>query len=169
MARQTLTLRCLVCAFAVMAPGLAFAQETTTAGPKDLTRSTMDPVDKIVGMWQVGKVDGATTSDTLEGGVLQIDRQAVTTLESGTCTNPRFIEQLGTINIECLGQGLASASWDPQAPGKLQWSEGGLTAALRRISGTETLQSPATEGGDDQAAPAEEDGSDEGEGDEQAQ
>jgi hypothetical protein len=168
MARPTLTLL-IAAAGLVASPCLALAQEATTAGPKDLTRATMDPVDKLVGLWQVDKVDGATRSDALQGSVLQIDRQAVTTLESGTCTNPRFIEQLGAINVECLGQGLASASWDPQNPGRLQWSEGGLTAALRRISGTEALQSPpaATEG--DPATPAEEDGEGGDEGDTQAQ
>lgn len=163
MAREKLTLRGLVVVLGLLAaPCLALAQEMTTAGPKDLTRSAMDPVDKITGMWQVDKVDGSTSSDTLVGTALKIDRQSVTTLESGSCTNPSFVEQLGTIAIACVGQGLATASFDPQSPGKLQWTEGGLSASLHRISGTETLQSPPAAG--DQTAPAEQGGSDAGEG-----
>jgi len=127
-------------------PGLAAAQEQV--GPQDLTRTTADPVDKLVGVWRVDKVDGNVPSDALRGRVLRIDRQSAATLTLGTCTNPSFAEQLGSITVSCLGQSLASAAWNPQEPGTLQWSEGGLQAVLHRISGTEALDSPPpAEGG----------------------
>jgi len=148
MARPRLTsLRFIIAAMALVgAPGLAAAQET--AGPQDLTRSTMDPIDKLVGVWRVDRVEGSTTSDNLQGSVLKIDRQSAATLTGGTCSNPSFAEQLGSISVTCLGQLLATASWDPQEPGTLQWSEGGVKAVLRRISGTEALQSPPAEAGE---------------------
>ena len=121
-------------------PSLAMGQDQV--GPKDLTRTTMDPVEKLVGVWQVAKIEGSAPSDSLRGRVLRIDRQSVATLTLGTCTNPSFAEQLGSITVSCLGQSLASAAWNPQEPGTLQWSEGGLQAVLHRISGTEALDSP---------------------------
>jgi hypothetical protein len=118
-------------------PGLAPAQEEV--GPKDLTRSTADPVEKLVGVWRVDKVDGGAPA---AGQVLRIDRRSVATLTRGTCTNPRFDERLGSITVRCLGQDLATAAWDPQEPGRLRWSEGKIEAALSRISGTEALDAP---------------------------
>lgn len=121
-------------------PSLAVAQDQV--GPQDLTRTTADPIEKLVGIWQVAKIEGSAPSDSLRGRVLRIDRQSVATLTRGTCTNPSFAEQLGSITVSCLGQSLASAAWNPQEPGTLQWSEGGLQAVLHRISGTEALDSP---------------------------
>jgi hypothetical protein len=134
-------------------PSLAMAQDQV--GPEDLTRTTMDPVDKLVGVWQVAKIEGSAPSDSLRGRVLRIDRQSVATLTLGTCTNPSFAEQLGSITVSCLGQSLASAAWNPQEPGTLQWSEGGLQAVLHRISGTEALDSPPAA---EDAAPEDEEG-----------
>ena len=126
----------------VAVPCLASAQESKTAGPQDLSRAAADPVDKITGVWRVDRLDGTVPSDALQGRVLKVDRQSVTTLISGSCTSPSFAQQLGEITITCLGQALANARWDPQAPGRLQWSEGSLAAVLSRISGTEALKSP---------------------------
>jgi hypothetical protein len=122
------------------APCLAIAQEQV--GPEDLTRTTMDPVEKLVGVWRVDKIDGGAPSDSLQGRVLRIDRQSAATLTLGTCTNPSFAEQLGSITVACLGQSLATAEWNPQEPGTLQWSEGSFQAVLHRLSGTEALDSP---------------------------
>ena len=119
---------------------LAVAQDQ--AGPQDLTRTTLDPIERLMGVWQVAKIEGSAPSDSLQGHVLRIDRQSVATLTLGSCTNPGFAEQLGSITVSCLGQTLATAAWNPQEPGMLQWSEGGLQAVLHRISGTETLDSP---------------------------
>jgi hypothetical protein len=138
------------------APCLAVAQEQ--AGPEDLTRATMDPVEKLVGVWRVDKIDGSAPSDALQGRVLRIDRQSVATLTLGTCTNPSFAEQLGSITIACLGQGLATTEWDPQEPGTLQWSEGSFRAVLHRLSGTEALDSPPAA---EDAAPEDEEGTEE--------
>jgi hypothetical protein len=134
-------------------PSLARAQDQV--GPQDLTRTTADPVEKLIGVWQVAKIEGSAPSDSLRGRVLRIDRQSVATLTLGTCTNPSFAEQLGSITVSCLGQSLASAAWDPQEPGTLQWSEGGLQAVLHRISGTEALDSPPAA---EDAAPEDEEG-----------
>ncbi|MDQ7247258.1 hypothetical protein [Dongia sedimenti] len=121
-------------------PGLALAQDEV--GPVDLTRATMDPVEKLVGVWRVDRIDGSAPADSLRGRVLRIDRQSVATLTRGSCSNPSFAEQLGSITVTCLGQDLAIAAWNPQEPGTLQWSEGGLQAVLHRLSGTEALDSP---------------------------
>ena len=146
-------------ALMLCAPCLAAAQEQV--GPQDLTRSTKDPVEKLVGLWRVEKIDERLSSDALKGRVLRIDRQSVGTLTLGTCTNPGFTEQLGSITVTCLGQDLAAAAWDPDAPGTIEWTERDLRFVLRRISGTEALDSPPAE----TAVPAEE----EEEGSEDAQ
>jgi hypothetical protein len=144
------------------APGFAAAQEQV--GPQDLTRSTADPVDKLVGLWRVEKIDERLSSDALKGRVLRIDRQSVETLTLGTCTNPGFTEQLGSITVTCLGQDLATAAWDPDAPGAIEWTERGFQTVLRRISGTEALDSPPAES----AVPAESEAPEEEEGTEDA-
>jgi hypothetical protein len=102
----------------------------------------MDPVEKLVGVWRVDKLDERLSSDALMGRVLRIDRQSVETLALGTCTNPGFAEQLGSITVTCLGQDLAAVAWNPEEPGTIEWSEQGLRFVLRRISGTEALNSP---------------------------
>jgi hypothetical protein len=135
-------------------PSLAVADQV---GPEDLTRTTLDPVEKLVGVWRVDQVDGDASSDLLQGRVLRIDRQSVATLTLGICTNPSFIEQLGSITVSCLGQDLASAAWNPQEPGTLRWSEAGLQAVLHRISGTEALDSPPAA---EDEAPDDEEGAD---------
>jgi hypothetical protein len=132
-------------------PCLAVAQDTV--GPDDLTRTTLDPVEKLVGVWRVDRIDGSAPSDALQGRVLRIDRQSAATLTLGTCSNPSFAEQLGSITVVCLGQTLATATWNPQEPGRLLWSEGGFQAVLHRISGTEALDSPPAA---EDAAPQEE-------------
>jgi hypothetical protein len=136
----------------VGATGLAQAQDQV--GPDDLTRATADPVEKLVGLWRVDKIDERLSSDALKGRVLRIDRQAVATLTLGTCTNPGFAEQLGSIAVTCLGQDLATVAWNPQEPGTVEWSERDLHFVLRRISGTEALDSPPPAEGE--APPAEE-------------
>jgi len=137
------------------APTLALAQEEV--GPQDLNRTTMDPVEKLVGVWRVDQVSGDAASHALKGRVLRIDRQSVATLTLGTCTNPSFAEQLGSITVACVGQNLATASWNPQEPGALQWTEGGVQAVLHRLSGTEALDSPppAQDAAPQDAAPQE--------------
>ena len=142
----------LIGAMMAALPSLAVAQDQV--GPEDLTRTTMDPVEKLVGVWQVATIEGSAPSDSLRGRVLRIDRQSVATLTRGTCTNPSFAEQLGAITVACLGQALATAAWNPQQPGTLQWSEGGFQAVLHRISGTEALDSPPA--AEDQAPPDDE-------------
>jgi hypothetical protein len=153
------------------AAGLATAQDEV--GPQDLTRSTADPVEKLVGLWRVDKVEGTAPPNVAAGQVLKIDRQSVETLTRGSCSNPSFGEQLGSITVSCLGQDLASAAWNPEAPGTLQWSEGNLHAVLSRISGTEALGAPSPAAEDlapaadeavpaeDEAAPAEDEGEEE--------
>jgi hypothetical protein len=139
--RTVMGLRSVIGAMVLLAaPGLAVAQEQV--GPEDLTRSTADPVEKLVGLWRVDSIDERLSSDALKGRVLRIDRQSVTTLTLGTCTNPSFVEQLGSITVNCLGQGLATVAWNPEVPGTIEWSERDLRFVLRRISGTEALDSP---------------------------
>jgi hypothetical protein len=171
MAQRTVTSVCVVIAAITLAvaPGLALAQEQV--GPQDLTRTTADPVEKLVGVWRVDRVEGNAPAAGLKGHVFRIDRQSVATLTLGTCTNPGFTEKLGSIDIGCVGQSLASAAWDPQQPGTLQWSEAGIQAVLHRISGTEALDSPPpaaapNEGGEEGAA-GDDEGTDEGAGDAQ--
>jgi hypothetical protein len=141
MAQGTVTrLRFVVGAILVGVPCLAVAQEQV--GPEDLTRSTADPVEKLVGLWRVDSIDVRLSSDALKGRTLRIDRQSVETLTLGSCTNPSFVEQLGSITVTCLGQDLATVAWNPQEPGTIEWSERDLRFVLRRISGTEALDSP---------------------------
>jgi len=144
---------------AVLAQDQAPEVDAKTVGPQDLSRANADPIGKLEGLWQVDRVDGRAPSDTLRGRVLRIDRQSVTTLTLGTCINPSFAEQLGSISVACLGQTLASASWDPGKPGTIQWSEGDLRAVLHRLSGTEALQ----------AVPAEDEGAGDDQGTDEAQ
>lgn len=144
MAQRTVTRFQILVGGILLLPSIALAQDQV--GPDDLTRTTMNPIEKLVGVWQVAKIEGGAASDSLQGHVLRIDRQSVATLTLGTCTNPSFVEQLGSITVSCLGQSLASAEWNPQHPGTLQWSEGGLHAVLHRISGTEALDSPPAAG-----------------------
>ena len=139
-------LRWVIGAILLGVPCLAVAQEQV--GPQDLTRTTADPVEKLVGLWRVAKIDERLSSDALLGQVLRIDRQSAGTLTLGNCTNPGFTEQLGSITVTCLGQNLATAAWNPQEPGTIEWSERDLHFLLRRISGTEALDSPPpAEGG----------------------
>jgi hypothetical protein len=142
MAQRTVTrLRAVIGAMVLLAaPGLAAAQDQV--GPEDLTRSTADPVEKLVGLWRVDRIDARLSSDALTGRTLRIDRQSVATLTLGSCTNPSFVEQLGSITVTCLGQDLATVAWNPQEPGMIDWSERDLRFVLRRISGTEALDSP---------------------------
>lgn len=154
----------------VCTPCLASAQEQV--GPQDLTRTTADPVEKLVGLWRVDKIEGTAPAHLTAGQVLRIDRQSVATLTQGTCSNPSFDEKLGSIAVACLGQDLASAAWNPEEPGTIQWSEGKLQAKLSRISGTETLDSPppaATEAVPAEEGPAEEGPAEEDEGSEDAE
>ncbi len=138
MAQRKVTRTLIGALLLAFVPYVASAQEAV--GPQDLTRSTADPVEKLVGLWRVDRVEGL--SSVVAGQVLRIDRQSVETLTLGTCSNPGFDERLGAITVSCLGQDLASAAWDPQAPGMLRWSEGSVQAVLSRISGTETMDSP---------------------------
>jgi hypothetical protein len=149
MAQGTVT-RLLIGGF-LLAPCVAAAQEQV--GPQDLTRNTTDPVDRLVGLWRVDQVEGTAPAGVAAGQVLRIDRRSVATLTQGTCSNPSFDEELGTITVACLGQTLASAAWNPERPGSLRWSEGNLHAVLSRISGTEAIDSPPPAAED--VAPAE--------------
>jgi hypothetical protein len=158
MAQRTV-IRLLLGAWLLIAvPCLASGQDQV--GPSDLTRDTRDPVDRLVGLWRVDRIELDAKSDGLRGRVLRIDRQAVETLTLGTCTNPGFVEQLGSIAVSCLGRELATAAWNPEEPGMIQWSEAGFKARLKRISGTEALGSPPPAAG---ASPAEDEGSEDSE------
>jgi hypothetical protein len=137
----------------LLAPCVASAQDQV--GPKDLTRNTTDPVDRLVGLWRVDQVEGTASAGIAARQVLRIDRRSVATLTQGTCSNPSFDEELGAITVACLGQTLASAAWNPEQPGSLRWSEGNLHAVLSRISGTEAIDSPPPAA--EEAAPAEDD------------
>lgn len=135
----------------LLVPCLASAQEQV--GPQDLTRNSHDPVDRLVGLWRVERIEGNAPAGAASGQVLRIDRQSVATLTQGTCSNPSFGEALGAITVACLGQNLASAAWNPDQPGSLFWVEGGLQAELSRISGTEAIDSPPPAA--EEAAPVE--------------
>lgn len=153
-------MRFLMGALLLTVPCFASAQDQV--GPQDLTRNTTDPVDRLVGLWRVDKIDGTAPAGVAAGQVLRIDRQSVVTLTQGTCSNPSFDEELGAITVACLGQDLASAAWNPEQPGSLRWSEGKLHAQLSRISGTEAIDSPPPAAED--TAPAEdEEGSEDAE------
>jgi hypothetical protein len=160
MAQRTVTRFLIGVLLLLGVPCLALAQEEV--GPKDLTRNTSDPVDKLVGVWRVDRVEGTAPTDVAAGQVLRIDRQSVATLTQGTCSNPSFDEKLGTITVVCLGQDLAAAAWNPEQPGTLQWSEGKLQAKLSRISGTETLDSPPP-AATDEVPPEDEEGTEDAE------
>jgi hypothetical protein len=152
----------------LLAPGMASAQDQ--AGPQDLTRNTADPIDRLVGLWQVERIEGAAPADIGSGRVLRIDRQSAATLTQGTCSNPGFVETPGAITVTCLGQELAAAAWNPGQAGRLYWVEGGLKAELSRISGTEAIDSPppaaeAAPAGDEPAS--DESGADESAGDDE--
>jgi len=140
MAQRTVTRPVIGALLLAGVPWIASAQEAV--GPHDLTRSTADPVEKLVGLWRVDSVAPGAPSGVVAGQMLRIDRQSVATLTLGTCSNPGFDEKLGAITVSCLGQDLAAAAWDPQVPGTLHWSEGALQAVLSRISGTEAMDSP---------------------------
>ncbi len=152
-------MRFLLGAF-LLVPCLASAQDQV--GPQDLTRNTTDPVDRLVGLWRVERVEGEAAANVGSGQVLRIDRQSVATLTQGTCSNPSFEPELGAITVACLGQDLASAAWNPEQPGSLYWVEGSLQVELSRISGTEAIDSPPPAA--DEAAPV-----DDGEGSEDAE
>jgi len=166
MAQRVMTsLRFLVVAILLAGvPCLALAQEQV--GPQDLTRNTLDAIEKLVGVWRVDQVAGKAP-DGLKGRTLRIDRQSVATLTLGTCTNPSFAEHLGSLSIACIGQNIASAAWNPQKPGTLQWTEGDFQVVLRRISGTEALDSPPPAAAPAGAESGEGEGTDEGTGDAQ--
>ncbi len=138
----------------VLVPCLASAQDQV--GPQDLTRNTADPVDRLVGLWRVERVEGEAAAGVGSGQVLRIDRQSVATLTQGICSNPSFAENLGAITVICLGRDLASAAWNPEQPGSLFWAEGGVRAELSRISGTEAIDSPPPAAAEE-AAPATDD------------
>jgi len=161
MAQRTVTRFLLGALLLAGVPCLALAQDQV--GPQDLTRNTNDPVDRLVGLWRVDRIDLNAPSDWLRGRVLRIDRQSAETLTLGTCTNPSFAERLGSITVSCLGQELASAAWNPEEPGTIQWSEGGFKARLKRISGTETLDSPPPAADAPAEDPVEDQGSEESE------
>jgi hypothetical protein len=73
MAQGTVTrLRLAIGALVLLAaPCFAMAQEQV--GPQDLTRSTMDPVEKLVGLWRVDRIDERLSSDALKGRTLRTD------------------------------------------------------------------------------------------------
>ncbi|HVZ01337.1 MAG TPA: hypothetical protein VHA35_17645 [Dongiaceae bacterium] len=118
-----------------------------------------DPVEALQGLWHVDRAEGGAASETMVGGILKIDRQAVASLSGGTCSSPGFAaapgstdpEQVG-VDITCLGWVLASARWSRDDPDEVSWSEPDLDVVLHRVKSAATAQQPADDGvGDDGA------------------
>jgi len=153
-------------------PSLAFAQDATqdqTQGgdqaqpeqdadqlqPQQDEANTPAPADPIValqGLWHVDRVDGSAANETMAGGILKVDRQAIASLSGGTCSGPGFTaapdaadpKQVG-VDITCLGQVLASARWNTDDPDTVDWREPNLEIVLHRVKSATTAEKPASD------------------------
>jgi hypothetical protein len=151
MAEGTMTLRLL---FALMLtaslPTLALAQDATDDQAQPAQGSApapADPITAILGLWHVDHVEGSAANDAMSGSILGIERAAVASLTGGTCVNPNLSvvpteaaataatpPLTETVGIECLGQRLATATWDPSEPDTIRWVEPDLQAVLHRVT-----------------------------------
>jgi hypothetical protein len=116
----------------------------------------VDPAAVLQGLWHVDRADGSAANDTMVGGILKVDRQAVTSLSGGTCASPGFAaapaaagpKQIG-LDITCLGQILASARWSNDDPDTVEWREPNLDVVLHRVKSATTAQQPAADSSGD--------------------
>jgi len=146
---------------AVSLPSLAVAQDATDgqtqegdqAQPQpapDAADAPSDPVEALQGFWHVDHVEGSAANEAMTGSVLKIDRQAISSLASGTCSSPTFVakpdaadpKQTG-VDIGCLGQGLAVARWNTDDPDTVAWSEPDLEVVLHRVKSATATDKPA--------------------------
>lgn len=117
------------------------AQSETGAQPQPPAPGAADPVDVLQGLWHVDRAEGSAANDTMKGGILKIDRQAISSLSGGTCSSPSFAaapgqsdpKQIG-IDITCLGQTFASAYWNSDDPNTVNWTEPNLAVVLHRVT-----------------------------------
>lgn len=158
-------------------PSLAFAQDDTQAQTQSsdqaqpapagdqsqpqqdevTTPVSADPVETLQGLWHVDHAEGRAANETMVGGILKIDRQAVASLSSGTCSSPGFAAEKGTddpkqvgVDITCLGQVLASARWSSEDPDTVNWNEPDLEVVLHRVKTPTTAQKPTDDNGGDE-------------------
>jgi hypothetical protein len=162
MVEASMTLRLLFAlALTATLPSLALAQDDAQADGGDqaqpardaaATPEPVDPVDAVQGLWHVDQVEGSAANETMTGGILKVDRQAISSLSGGTCSNPGFTassdaadpKQVG-VDITCLGQVLASARWNTDDPDTVDWSEPDLDVVLHRVKVATTAQQPASD------------------------
>jgi hypothetical protein len=178
MVEASMTLRLLFALLlTAMLPSLALAQDDTQnqtdteqAQPQAddaAPAEPADPIDAVQGLWHVDQAQGSAANDTMTGGILKIDRQSITSLTGGTCANPTFSVVPGdadavapdaagpaglpeVVGIECLGQLLAAATWNPAEPDTVGWMEPNLDVVLHRVKTPATAQQPAsTDSGND--------------------
>jgi len=139
-------------------PSFAFAQDATQDQGEDAGQAQpdqgdaetqteaaaptpSDPVDMLQGLWHVDHAEGGAATDTMTGGILKIDRQAISSLSGGTCSSPTFApapseadpKQAG-VDITCLGQVFASAYWNTDDPNTVNWTEPNLAIVLHRVT-----------------------------------
>ena len=114
------------------------------------TPVSADPVETLQGLWHVDHAEGSAANETMVGGILKIDRQAVASLSGGTCSSPGFAAEQGTVDpkqvgvdITCLGQVLASARWSSDDPDTVNWNEPDLEVGLHRVKSATTAEKPA--------------------------
>jgi hypothetical protein len=116
-------------------------ESTDQAQPQpDAAAAPAGPVETLQGLWHVDRAEGSAANDTMVGGLLKVDRQAVASLSGGTCASPGFTPAPGTgdpkqvgVDITCLGQVLASARWNSDDPDTVDWSEPDLAVVLHRV------------------------------------
>jgi hypothetical protein len=167
----------------VALPSLAIAQDATDDQSGDQTDTTdkaqpaqgddqaqpqpeeadapapTDPAEALQGLWHVDHAEGSAANDTMVGGILKVDRQAIASLSGGTCASPSFTaatdaadpKQVG-VDITCLGQVLASARWNSDDPDTVDWSEPDLEIVLHRVKSAAAADKPADASGGSDAA-----------------
>lgn len=144
-------------------PSLAVAQEATDDQSQDGDQTQSqptpdaaavpsDPIEALQGLWHVDRAEGSAANETMTGGILKIDRQAISSLSGGTCASPTFIskpdatdpKQAG-VDIGCLGQAFAVARWNTDDPDTVAWSEPDLEVVLHRVKSATATEKPATD------------------------
>jgi len=157
---KMIALRWMLALMLVAAPSMAMAQdasddqgdqtETVQGDPPAVQGEVppMDPVEALQGLWHVDRAEGSAADDTMVGGILKIEPQAIASLSGGTCSSPSFTAVPSTVDsneigvdITCLGQPLASARWGADSD-TVNWSEPNLDVVLHRVK-TAAEQEPA--------------------------
>ena len=156
---------------AVATPGLAAAQDQSTDGTAqpDAENAPADPIESLQGIWRIDHVEGKGAADSMMGSLLPIDRQAIATLSGGTCTGPGFsaakdpsaADQV-RVDVTCLGQVLASATWSTFDPNSVAWVEPDAQVVLHRVAEASTTQPAASDATSGSDAGADSSGEDEG-------